>query len=92
MSRTYKYLDTHYELVDMRGYNKIGDNTFPNLVAALTGEFDLSVSTFQLNSRHFRLTYLNLTNNLTPRNLNYVECTQLWYYHVLENCHFTLYE
>ncbi|XP_008475501.1 uncharacterized protein LOC103512515 [Diaphorina citri] len=37
MSRTYKYLDTHYELVDMRGYNKIGDNTFPNLVAALTG-------------------------------------------------------
>uniref|UniRef100_A0A8D8ZNW9 Uncharacterized protein n=1 Tax=Cacopsylla melanoneura TaxID=428564 RepID=A0A8D8ZNW9_9HEMI len=37
MPKSYNYLETHCDLVDMKGYNKIGDNTFPNLVAVLAG-------------------------------------------------------
>ncbi|KAL1458550.1 hypothetical protein WDU94_008688 [Cyamophila willieti] len=37
MPKSYKYLETHHDFLDMKGYNKIGDNTFPNLVAVLAG-------------------------------------------------------
>jgi len=37
MPKTEKYLrETGW--IDLRGYNKIGDNTFPNLMAILTGQ------------------------------------------------------
>ncbi|KAF7284191.1 hypothetical protein GWI33_022442 [Rhynchophorus ferrugineus] len=35
MPKTFSYLEQHFK--GLRGYNKIGDNTFPNLMAILTG-------------------------------------------------------
>ncbi|MGR0295442.1 DUF229 domain-containing protein, partial [Klebsiella pneumoniae] len=37
MPKTVKYLDSN-GWVDLRGYNKVDDNTFPNLMAILTGK------------------------------------------------------
>ncbi|XP_023313041.1 uncharacterized protein LOC111693127 [Anoplophora glabripennis] len=36
MPKTYAYLEQHFH--GLKGYNKIGDNTFPNLMAILTGQ------------------------------------------------------
>lgn len=36
MPKVYNYLEKKY--LTLKGYNKIGDNTFPNLMAILTGE------------------------------------------------------
>lgn len=36
---------------DMKGYNKMGDNTFPNLMAVMTG-FNLSWDILYVNQRH----------------------------------------
>ncbi|XP_060527044.1 uncharacterized protein LOC132702447 [Cylas formicarius] len=35
MPKTREHLETNY--VNLKGYNKIGDNTYPNLIAVLTG-------------------------------------------------------
>ncbi|KAG5888318.1 hypothetical protein JTB14_001305 [Gonioctena quinquepunctata] len=35
MPRTHSYLEKHF--ISLKGYNKIGDNTFPNLMALMTG-------------------------------------------------------
>lgn len=38
MPLTYKYLNSKpKEWIDLEGYTKMGDNTFPNLIAILTG-------------------------------------------------------
>jgi len=37
MPSSYKYLIEEMAAVEMFGYNKVGDNTFPNLVPLLTG-------------------------------------------------------
>ncbi|KAJ8931099.1 hypothetical protein NQ314_016035, partial [Rhamnusium bicolor] len=36
MPKTYRYLEDNF--INLKGYNKIGDNTFPNLMAILTGQ------------------------------------------------------
>lgn len=36
MPKSYRYLEKHF--INLRGYNKIDDNTYPNLMAILTGE------------------------------------------------------
>lgn len=37
MPKTVKFLNTRVMAVEMLGYNKVGDNTFPNLVPVLSG-------------------------------------------------------
>ncbi|XP_071514959.1 uncharacterized protein [Panulirus ornatus] len=37
LPKTYKYLTEELGAVDLAGYNKVGDNTFPNLVPVLSG-------------------------------------------------------
>lgn len=37
--KTHEFLVTKMSAFDMKGYNKVGDNTFPNLVPLLTGNF-----------------------------------------------------
>jgi hypothetical protein len=37
MPRSYKYLREELSAFGMKGYTKVGDNTFPNIVPALTG-------------------------------------------------------
>lgn len=36
MPKSYQYLENHF--INLKGYNKIDDNTYPNLMAILTGE------------------------------------------------------
>lgn len=38
MPKTKKYVDEHLNSILMSGYNKVGDNTFPNLIPILTGQ------------------------------------------------------
>ncbi|XP_023313042.1 uncharacterized protein LOC111693128 [Anoplophora glabripennis] len=42
MPKTYTYLEQHFH--GLKGYNKIGDNTFPNLMAILTGQSESQLS------------------------------------------------
>ncbi|RXG53563.1 hypothetical protein Avbf_09195 [Armadillidium vulgare] len=35
--KTYQYLTKELKAIEYKGYNKIGDNTFPNIIALLTG-------------------------------------------------------
>ncbi|XP_023023665.2 uncharacterized protein isoform X1 [Leptinotarsa decemlineata] len=44
MPKTYQYLNQNY--ISLKGYNKIGDNTFPNLMALLTGYSVAQLQTF----------------------------------------------
>lgn len=37
--KTRQYLSEHLFPIDLKGYTKVGDNTFPNLVPLLTGHF-----------------------------------------------------
>ncbi|XP_063864808.1 uncharacterized protein LOC135102972 isoform X2 [Scylla paramamosain] len=37
LSKTYEYLTKELGAVDLKGYNKVGDNTFPNLMPILGG-------------------------------------------------------
>lgn len=37
LSKTYEYLTKELGALDLKGYNKVGDNTFPNIVAILGG-------------------------------------------------------
>jgi len=37
LPNTYKYIIEDLKGIDMQGYNKVGDNTFPNLVPVLSG-------------------------------------------------------
>uniref|UniRef100_T1JBW3 Sulfatase N-terminal domain-containing protein n=1 Tax=Strigamia maritima TaxID=126957 RepID=T1JBW3_STRMM len=56
--KTYTYLSTFGSLIDLYGYTKLGDNTFPNVVPLLTGQFvkECWNETF----RHKSLNYLKL--------------------------------
>lgn len=38
MPKSYKYLMKEMGAVEMHGFNKVGDNTYPNIVAALTSQ------------------------------------------------------
>ena len=40
MPRSYQFLIERMAAIEMKGYNKVGDNTFPNLVPLLTGLSD----------------------------------------------------
>ncbi|KAF8770959.1 hypothetical protein HNY73_018426 [Argiope bruennichi] len=37
--RTHRFIKTHKTFLDIKGYTKVGDNTFPNLNPLLTGRF-----------------------------------------------------
>ena len=37
MPKTYKYLTETLEAIDFKGYNKVADNTYPNMLAVLLG-------------------------------------------------------
>uniref|UniRef100_T1IJT6 Uncharacterized protein n=1 Tax=Strigamia maritima TaxID=126957 RepID=T1IJT6_STRMM len=39
LTKTYTYFRAFDSLIDLYGYNKVGDNTFPNIVPLLTGHF-----------------------------------------------------
>ena len=39
MVNTQKFIQKELSAYEMRGYNKVADNTFPNMVAFLTGKF-----------------------------------------------------
>ncbi|CAH1109102.1 unnamed protein product [Psylliodes chrysocephalus] len=54
MLKTVKYLQEH-EAVELLGYNKVGDNTFPNLMPVLTGlsEEELKNNCWPSSSHYF---------------------------------------
>ena len=50
MPTTHEYLVKQMNAIEMRGYNKLGDNTFPNLVPLLTGLSENELQTACLNN------------------------------------------
>ncbi|XP_066260686.1 uncharacterized protein [Euwallacea similis] len=55
MPKTYEYLSRDLNAIELLGYNKVGDNTFPNLVAVFSGSFEeeLQVTCWPKSSTHF---------------------------------------
>ncbi|XP_050722093.1 uncharacterized protein LOC127001523 isoform X2 [Eriocheir sinensis] len=54
LPKTYEYLTQELGALDLQGYNKVGDNTFPNLLAYLGGYFSEEVDkTCITKSRHY---------------------------------------
>lgn len=55
MPKTYKYLTKKLGALEMKGFNKVGDNTFPNLVAHLGGYYreELDKDPCLTKSRHY---------------------------------------
>lgn len=47
MPKTYNYLATN-DWVELQGYNKIGENTFPNLMGEHTSAIQLAYATDEL--------------------------------------------
>ncbi|XP_066157418.1 uncharacterized protein [Euwallacea fornicatus] len=55
MPKTYEYLSRDLSAIELLGYNKVGDNTFPNLVPVLSGFFEeeLKVTCWPNSKTHF---------------------------------------
>ncbi|ODM95643.1 hypothetical protein Ocin01_11035, partial [Orchesella cincta] len=53
MPKSYSYLMEELGAVEMHGFNKIGDNTYPNVVAALTSKNELEVNSTCKNDKAF---------------------------------------
>ncbi|XP_045112884.1 uncharacterized protein LOC123505533 isoform X2 [Portunus trituberculatus] len=55
LSKTYEYLTKELGAVDLKGYNKVGDNTFPNLMPILGGMTikEVDQATCVTKSKHY---------------------------------------
>ncbi|KAL1490470.1 hypothetical protein ABEB36_013158 [Hypothenemus hampei] len=55
MPKTFDFLTKQLEAIELLGYNKVGDNTFPNLIPVLTGMFEneLTETCWPTSSTHF---------------------------------------
>lgn len=54
--KTYKYLINELNAFEFKGFNRIGDNTYPNVMALLTGHFwdeDLNLNCSEELKAHF---------------------------------------
>ncbi|KAJ8973661.1 hypothetical protein NQ317_011953 [Molorchus minor] len=64
LPKTYAYVEKNF--ISLGGYNKIGDNTFPNLMAILTGQNE-----DQLNTQNVARKYGKITVGLFGMRLNH---------------------
>ncbi|KAK7065640.1 hypothetical protein SK128_021693 [Halocaridina rubra] len=63
LPKSYAYLMEELGAIDLRGYNKIGDNTFPNMITILTGY------SFPVNNNH---------SCVRPGSKNLDDCPFVW--------------
>ncbi|XP_071155419.1 uncharacterized protein [Mytilus edulis] len=53
MKETWKYLVNTHNAIDLLGYNKVADNTFPNIVPMTVGKFVNELSSFDFDNYNF---------------------------------------
>nr|XP_045588618.1 uncharacterized protein LOC123750557 [Procambarus clarkii] len=62
LPKTYRYLTEELGAVDLAGFNKVGDNTFPNLIPVLSG-----LSTYELAN-----------HSCVPKREKFDDCHWIW--------------